>query len=316
MKTQTVYFLLLPDTLLIDLAGPADAFLFANRRLGKTHFVLHYISPTSSINSSIGLSLSNLSALPEHIESDALVMIPGTLCDQFDADTPSTLETIRWLKETINSQRIACVCAGALLAAHAGLLRNKSATTHHSHCLDLAKIDSSIRVEDNRIFVEDGQILTSAGVTAGIDLSLHLIAQLCSPQIAMEVARAMVIYLRRSGNDVQLSPWLQHRNHLHPTVHRIQDLISKNPAHPWNLEELAAHACTSTRHLTRLFKLHTNTSILDYLTGLRLSLADQFLLQTNWSIERIAEAAGFGSSRQFRRLWQATYNISPSHYQN
>ncbi len=316
MRTQIVYFLILPDTLLIDLAGPADAFEFANRQAGEVKFELRFISPNSSIQSSIGLSLSQLSPLPTHIETDAMLVIPGVRGDDFDHTTASARSAIKWLQQHITRDNIvACVCAGALVAARAGLLKNKRATTHHSHCVDLAKIDSSIIVEDNRIFVEDDNLFTSAGVTAGIDLTLHLIAQICSPQTAMRVARAMVIYFRRSGNDAQLSPWLLHRNHLHPTVHKIQDLISKNPAHPWNLDELADHACTSRRHLTRLFQTHAQTSVLDYLTGLRLSLADQLLSQTNWSIERIAQSAGFGSVRQFRRHWQAMYQQPPSTYQ-
>nr|WP_315468463.1 helix-turn-helix domain-containing protein [uncultured Undibacterium sp.] len=316
MDKQIVYFIVLPDILLIDLAGPADAFLFANRRLGEVQFDLRYISPSPSISSSIGLSLGNLSPLPETIEEQALIMIPGVRGDNFDQTSLAARQTIKWLRQHCNaSHRIACVCAGALVAAHAGLLKNKRATTHHSHCIDLAKIDASIQVEENRIFVEDGKVLTSAGVTAGIDLSLHLISQICSPKTAMAVARAMVVYFRRSGNDPQLSAWLQHRNHLHPTVHKIQDLISRDPTHPWNLDELAGHASTSSRHLTRLFKLHAQTSVYDYLTSLRLSLADQLLSQTDWSIERIADAAGFGSARQFRRCWQTAYKTSPSHYQ-
>lgn len=316
MTKQIVYFLVLPDTLLIDLAGPADAFLFANRHLGEIPFELRYISARSSVDTSIGLSIHHLSPLPTEIEEHALIVIPGVRGDSFDHCTPAALETINWLRQSVNSShRIACVCAGALIAAHAGLLKNRRATTHHSHCVELAEVDASIQVEDNRIFVEDGNILTSAGVTAGIDLSLHLISQICSPKTAMAVARAMVVYFRRSGNDPQLSAWLQHRNHLHPTVHKIQDLISQDPAHPWNLDELAAHACTSSRHLTRLFKLHAQTSVHDYLTSLRLSLADQLLNQSNLSIERIADAAGFGSARQFRRSWQSVYNTSPSAYQ-
>jgi transcriptional regulator GlxA family with amidase domain len=202
-----------------------------------------------------------------------------------------------------------------LIAAHAGLLSHKHATTHHSHLDEMREIDPSISVEGNRIFVEDGDIATSAGVTAGIDLSLHLISQHCSPPVAMEVARAMLIYFRRSGQDAQLSPWLMYRNHVHRTVHRAQDLLSQHPAHPWQLEELADKLGTSTRHLTRLFKEHAEVSVHEYLNNLRLCLADQFLTQTDWSIERIAEASGFGSTRQFRRVWQTKHNTPPSQFQ-
>ena len=101
---------------------------------------------------------------------------------------------------------------------------------------------------------------------------------------------------------------------MHRSVHKAQDLMSHDPAHPWQLEELANKIGTSTRHLTRLFKEHTQISVHDYLNSLRLNLADQLLTQNRWSIERVAEAAGFGSARQFRRVWQAKYQTPPSHF--
>lgn len=313
--TQIIYFLILPDVLMVDLSGPADAFLFANRRSEQHLFELRYISPVQNPTSSLGLALHAIDPLPETIEADAWVIIPGTLCQQFNANSASAKTAIHWLKKTLHQQRLICICAGALIAAHAGILSNKHATTHHSHLDELRTIDPSIKVEDNRIFVEDEHVATSAGVTAGIDLSLHLISQHGNPPLAMEVARAMLIYFRRSGQDAQLSPWLMHRNHLHRTVHKAQDLLSHHPAHPWQLEELADKLGTSTRHLTRLFKEHTDVSVHDYLNSLRLNLADQFLTQTDWSIERVAEAAGFGSARQFRRIWQAKHDSPPSQFQ-
>jgi transcriptional regulator GlxA family with amidase domain len=101
---------------------------------------------------------------------------------------------------------------------------------------------------------------------------------------------------------------------LHPIVHRVQEAIIKNPAHDWNLNQLAAKACTSTRHLTRLFKEHTAISVQDYVSSLHLSLAEQLLAQTDWSIERVADAAGFGSARQFRRVWQNNFDSAPSQH--
>jgi transcriptional regulator GlxA family with amidase domain len=313
--TQIIYFLILPELLMVDLAGPADAFLFANRRSDQHLFELRYISPVQNPTTSLGLTLHAIAPLPETVEDEAWIILPGTLCHRFDANTASAKAAIAWLKKTRHQQRIICICAGALIAAHAGLLSHKHATTHHSHLDEMREIDPSIAVEDNRIFVEDGNIATSAGVTAGIDLSLHLISQHCSPPLAMEVARSMLIYFRRSGQDAQLSPWLMHRNHVHRTVHKAQDLLSHHPAYPWQLDELADKLGTSTRHLTRLFKEHTEVSVHDYLNSLRLNLADQFLSQTNWSIERIAEAAGFGSARQFRRVWQAKHDSPPSQFQ-
>ncbi|AZP12987.1 GlxA family transcriptional regulator [Undibacterium parvum] len=313
MRKQSIYFLLLPETMLSDLAGPADAFLFANRHQTEVEFELEFISALPEIRCSIGLSLGPLSALPDTLAEDAIVVLPGLVGMQFDYAGAADQLSLSWLKNIIQPQhRLICICSGALTAAHAGLLRGRRATTHHSHCADLAAIDASILVEENRIFVEDGNICSSAGVTAGVDLVLHLISGITSPQTAIAVARAMVVYMRRSGNDTQLSPWLRHRNHVHPVVHKVQEVLIKDPAHAWDLTQLAELACTSTRHLSRLFSLYAEISVQEYLSSLRLSLADQLLSQTDWSVERVAEAAGFGSPRQFRRVWQSAYATPPS----
>ncbi|WMW79275.1 helix-turn-helix domain-containing protein [Undibacterium cyanobacteriorum] len=315
MKPQIIYFLLLPDLLLVDLAGPADAFLFANRISKKKLFELRYICAQPELESSLGLTLTSTLPLPSNIESDAWIVIPGTLCQTFDPTSSAARTSIQWLREQKHVNKLICICAGALIAAHAGHLQHKHATTHHSHLAELKAIDPSIQVDQHRIFVEDGALATSAGVTAGIDLCLHLISACHTPSLAVEVAQAMLIYFRRGSNDPQLSPWLMYRNHMHTAVHRAQDLLSRDPAYPWHLEELASKLGTSSRHLSRLFKEHTSISVIDYLNQLRVQLADQFLANTSWSIERVAEAAGFGSTRQFRRVWQAKHQTSPSRFQ-
>ncbi len=312
-RIQPVYFLLLQDTLLLDVAGPADALLFANRYQDEVRFEMRFISSQQSVNSSVGLQLGPLLPLPEQLTSEAILILPGLIGGNEVYALPDAQIAIRWLSKKVHANhRVVCICSGALMAAHAGLLSGCKATTHHNHCHELAEIDSSIKIEENRIFVEDGRISTSAGVTAGIDLALHLVSELTSPFAASAVARNLVVYMRRSGNDPQLSPWLKYRNHLHPVVHKVQDAMVKNPAYPWNLTELSNIACSSTRHITRLFKLHAEVSIQAYLTSLRLSLATKFLTSTDWSIERIAEASGFGSTRQFRRVWSAHFSAPPS----
>ncbi|WP_394779446.1 GlxA family transcriptional regulator [Undibacterium sp.] len=314
-KRYTVYFLLMPNTLLLDMAGPADALLFANRYQADIQFDLKFISPLPQVQSSVGLQLGGLQALPQQLEQDAIVVLPGLVGMTFPYDQPEDQLAIRWLRAQVGpGNRLVCICSGALLAAHAGLLSNRAATTHHDHCKDLAQIDSSIRVEENRIFVEHGMVSTSAGVTAGIDLALHLISQLAGAAIAAAVARNMLVYMRRAGSDPQLSPWVMHRNHIHPVVHRVQDAVAKDPAHAWSLPELADIACTSSRHLTRLFKTHAGISVQEYLTGLRLSLASRLLAQTGWSMDRVAQASGFGSARQFRRVWGNFHEEPPKAY--
>ena len=166
-------------------------------------------------------------------------------------------------------------------------------------------------MQHNRIFVADGHVLTSAGVTAGIDLALHLIAEYAGPAIAAQVARALVVYVRRAGADAQLSPWFAHRNHLHPVVHRAQDAIVADPGRNWNLETIATAGCTSVRHLSRLFRDELGVTVLAYLQHIRLAIARDRLDTPGWSVERVAEAAGFSSAHQLRRVWHRHQPGSP-----
>ena len=164
---------------------------------------------------------------------------------------------------------------------------------------------------ENRLYVEDGDRYSSAGVTAGTDLMLHIVGQLTSESCSAAIARYLVVYLRRSGSDTQLSPWLDGRNHIHPALHRAQDAISHDPARDWNLSVLARMAGASDRHLSRLFRQHAGMSITDYRNRLRATLAHELLSQTQIDVEQAAERAGFGSTRQLRRAWRRLYGSTP-----
>ena len=155
--------------------------------------------------------------------------------------------------------------------------------------------------------MQDGNIWTSAGITSGIDLTLHLMSRLCGPEKALAVAREMVVWFRRSGDDPQLSPWLRYRNHLHPAIHRAQDALTAEPQKGWQLADIAALAHVSPRHLTRLFQEHLGISVRDYLEQLRLAIAQQWLLQGR-GVEQASIAAGFSSPRQFHRAKQRAIN--------
>jgi len=140
---------------------------------------------------------------------------------------------------------------------------------------------------------------------------LHVVAQLIDHPTAVAIARYLVTYLRRSGSDPQLSPWLEGRNHIHPAVHRVQDAIAGDPARPWPARRLAHIAGTSPRHLSRLFHEHVGMHLADYRNRLRAALARELIGQTRLDMERVAERAGFASTRQFRRVWRQLYETSP-----
>ncbi|KQN53833.1 helix-turn-helix domain-containing protein [Erwinia sp. E602] len=301
--TIPVYFVTLPGVMTLDITGPAETLALAGDA-----FALRYIGPDETVLSSTQMFISRIEPLPETLPDGCLLVLPGVSDSTVWFDTPQALAARHWLmrmQPAIHAQRITlvCICSGSLLAAKAGLLHGVQCTTHHEVIDRLKVAEPAAMVRENRIFVEDRGIWTSAGITAGIDLALHLINRLCGPRVALEVAREMVVYFRRSGEDPQLSPFLRYRNHLHPAIHRAQDLLVLQPEQAWPLEEIAGRVHVSPRHLTRLFRDHLGISVRDYHEQLRLTLAQQRLQQGEGN-ERAALAAGFSSARQLRRALQ------------
>jgi len=306
-----VLFVLLPNVLMLDLAGPAEVLRLAAQVEDSTavEFDLQYVSPVETLQTSIGLPLTGLAPLPPTLAPGTLVVLVGstskvTKACQQAFDSASRVLT-QWLQAVFapSGEKLVCVCAGALSAARAGLLDGRQCTTHHALCASLQSMAPKARVLENRLYVTDGNISCSAGVTAGIDLMLHWVAELAGPRLACAVARDMVVYMRRSGADPQLSAWIAGRNHLHPAVHRVQDAVAAAPCEPWTVTRMASLACTSSRHLARLFHEHVGISPLDYLHTLRLTVARELLVESTLDMETVAERAGFGSARHLRRIW-------------
>lgn len=300
---QPVFFLTLPGVMVLDLTGPAETF-----QLAGGHFTLHYIGPEASVTGSTQMTISHITPLPERLPANSLLVVPGVHDSRTCYDTPAATLAREWLRQQqadIQALRVTlvCVCSGSLLAAQAGLLDGVLCTTHHDVLPRLQAAAPAARVKENRVFIEDGGIWTSAGITAGIDLALHLINRLCGARQALAVAREMVVWFRRSGDDPQLSPWLRYRNHLHPAIHRAQDVMIAHPEHDWSLSALAERAHVSERHLTRLFRQHLGISVREYHEQLRLVIARQ-RQQQGEAAEKAALAAGFSSARQLRRARQ------------
>jgi transcriptional regulator GlxA family with amidase domain len=140
---------------------------------------------------------------------------------------------------------------------------------------------------------------------------LYIVSQLTDQSCAVAIARYLVVYLRRSGADPQLSPWLEGRNHIHPAVHRVQDAIASDLTKSWTLSRLAKIAGAGNRHLSRLFNQNVGMSIKEYSNRLRVALAKELLSQTSLDMECVAEQVGFASSRQLRRAWRRIYTTAP-----
>lgn len=315
-----VYVVIPPRVLLLDVAGPLEVLRKANLEQNKVRFDVHYVGPAPTAISSIGLSVAGVEPLPQALPDGALVIVSGAAdvplgyaeTDR-SADAGLEKDIVVWLRRTIRpGVRLVTICSGALLAARAGLLDGYSCTTHHLTIGELERLAPAARVQENRLFVEDGERLTSAGITAGIDLMLHIVAGLADHATALAVARYLVVYLRRSGSDPQLSPWLEGRNHMNPVVHRAQDAIAHDPVADWSVERLAHIGGASPRNFSRLFNEYAGMTVTDYVNRLKISLAREMLLNSELDIENVATRAGFASARQFRRVWQRIYNEPPS----
>jgi transcriptional regulator GlxA family with amidase domain len=270
------------------------------------NMVLHTCSPQASISTSLGVGLQGLEPLPLTLPPHSLVLVVGNSNEVEDYATDAAHQVVRWLQSTPRPDtRLASICSGALLLAQAGCLANKRCTTHHSLIATLRAAEPRAIVEDDRIFVDDAQVLTSAGITTGIDLALYIVEQHAGPELAAAVARRLVMYQRRGPQDPQASPWLAYRNHMHPAVHRAQDAIARDPARLWTLADLAQAAHVSPRHLSRLFALHAGIGVVAYQQQLRIARAQSLLTaQATLSVERVAELCGFASARDFRRVWK------------
>lgn len=306
-----VLFLLLPGSLILDWAGPAEALRIANdlmRTQGReAPFALRFCAPQAASTTSVGVQLAGLEALPASLAGrPSWVVLVGQVGAHISVDSPATRALLDWLRPlqlAVGRLELVTICAGAVLAAHAGLLAGRRATTHHHHLDELQCVAPTCDVVRNRVFVEDSPVYSSAGVTTGIDLILHRIDALCGPALAAQVAQTMVVALRRGPHDPELSPFLSYRNHVHPALHRVQDAVSQSPRAHWSVPGMAAVAHTSPRHLTRLFLEYAQIAPLAYLRRIRLAVA-QTALASGDSVTEAAAAAGFSSDTQLRRAWR------------
>lgn len=309
-----------PGALLLDLAGPIEVLRKANLIQQAVRFQVRYVGASEHVISSIGLGLSGIAPLPDCLPPNAMVVLSGSTDEPLAVDGAEPLphdkkaetEIVAWLRNIITpGTRLVTICSGALLAARAGLLEGYECTTHHATITELKKLAPTARVLENRLFVEDRDRLTSAGITTSVDLMLSLVAKEAGHVAALSIARFLVVYLRRAGGDPQLSPWLEGRNHIHPAIHRVQDAVAADPTHAWTVDSMAALAVTSSRNLSRLFNEHTGMSVTDYVNRMRMALARELVINSRLDMETIAERCGFASARQFRRAWNRLYEQPP-----
>ncbi len=304
-RGRRVLVLLLPSVHLQDMAGPVQVLAEATHLGGD--YRLSFCGLERRVRSAQGLELANLEPLPRVHPGD-LVLVPG-----MSSATLDQLEHVptEWLLEAHRvGARVASVCSGAFALAQAGLLDGRQCTTHWKLVERLRREAPRAQVLENRLFVEDGGVVSSAGVAAGIDMALALVEWDHGPLVASRVAREMVVYLRRSGDQAQLSVYLDHRTHLHPGVHQVQDFIVQHPEKKPRLDELARMAAMSPRNLTRVFSRATGVTPKQFASKVKLQVARDLVGDPQRSVQAIASSCGFDDARQLRRLWKQTFGVS------
>ena len=305
-KILNAVFILPPRVHLLDITGPAHIFYEAADYGApvKLSFSTIFLQQTEAVSSS-ELSFHQLTPYNELILNKGdLVFIPGLESSLLLTD--SFLESCRdflvWLKEQHQrSVIISSVCTGAFLLAAAGLLDGRACTTHWKFTERFQLKFPKSRLQSNRLFVQEDNIYTSAGVSSGIDLALFLVEQLWGAHFAAQIAKEVVIYFRRSPDDPQLSVFMEYRNHLDHRVHSIQDHLVQSLDQKLKQEELAEKVNMSARNMTRLFKQTTGITVGDYLNKLRKEKATR-LISEGHTMQAAALHCGLKSTNQLRHL--------------
>src|SRR6266403_680807 len=232
------------------------------------------------------------------------------------AITPPTPKLLGFLREAIqDARRVASICLGSFVLAEAGILDGRRATTHWAWAQELQQRFPKVRVEMDRIFIADGPVWTSAGMTAGIDLALGLIERDMGQDIARATARTMVVYHRRAGGQSQHWAMLE----LDAKSDRVQTALAyarENLREPLTLGKLAEAACLSPRQFTRVFRAETGQSPAKAIENLRLEAARFMLEQGRLPVEEIARATGFGDRERMRRSFLRTFGQTPQNIRN
>jgi transcriptional regulator GlxA family with amidase domain len=314
MKKIIVGLIVFPGFQLLDIAGPKDA--FAQVKV-LSEGACEYEMLTIGTTRSPLLSSSGLTVIPDRTIFDPCphldtIIVPGGL-GIFDVYSDSTL--CDWLKlQSRSCRRLAAICNGVFAFGAAGLIERKSVTTHWMDAAHLSELFPTAKVDADHIYVKDGIIYTTAGVTAGIDLSLLMIEEDYGKRMAIDVAKYLVVYLRRAGGQSQFSPMLEMQGNVGTQVQAVQEYALENLHLDHTLISLAERAHMSSRNLTRLFTKETGLPPMAFLADARIDAARRHLEATEQSIKEIAHKCGFESADALRRVFLKRLAISPVEY--
>lgn len=309
LPTRPVVIFAYDQAQLLDIAGPAQAFAFANEESGAAHYRIKVgaLVPGLAVTSS-GLPLL-AQALPRSGPIDTLIVAGGPGVHRFRSD-PAALAALARLCR--RARRICAVCTGAFALAEIGLLSGKRAVTHWRACAQLAQEFPDIAVDPEPLFIREGSVWTTAGVTAGIDLALALIEEDIGTPIAAKVARRLVVYMRRPGGQRQYSDPLELQSAAADRYETLMQKVIGKPTAAWTVETMAAEAGQSVRSFHRNFLASAGTTPGEAVERVRCELARSLLQTTDLKLARIAGKTGFGSESALRRALKRQFGVPAS----
>jgi transcriptional regulator GlxA family with amidase domain len=313
MPARRIAVLAFPKVQAIDVFGPAEVFSAADRLAGGGEYAVELLATGAEpIETSSGIGIvptRSISATRGLL--DTLIVAGG---DGVNAALKDD-RLVRWVARVApRTRRVCSVCTGAFLLAEAGLLDGRRATTHWAACEELARRYPQVRVEPDPIFVRDGAIATSAGVTAGIDLALALVEEDLGSEIAREAARWLVLFLKRPGGQSQFSAPLDRPVPERRELRELQEWMHGHLDEDLSVPVLAERALMSPRNFARVFRAEVGMTPAAYVERLRVERARSLLEAGEEPVESVAEVCGFGTVETLRRAFQRAMGVSPSQY--
>ncbi len=310
---RRVVMLAFPDVQILDVTGPGEVFAIADRICSGTAYTVELVAPRAGeLQSSGALRLLADRGIADCSGPIDTLLLGGGLGI---IEAMGNGELIDWLRQAAGrSRRVASVCTGAFLLAEAGLLDGRRATTHWSACRRLAEAYPSIQVEMDSIFVRDGDLFTSAGITAGIDLALALVEEDLGSAVALKVARTLVLFMRRPGGQAQFSNTLVSQAAEMASLRDLQAWIADNLDEDLSVAALAERAFMSPRNFARVFAGQTGQTPGRYVESLRIERARALLQGGGRTIEGVAQTCGFGTVETLRRSFSRRLGVSPGEY--
>jgi transcriptional regulator GlxA family with amidase domain len=310
-RSRVVVIVVFDEVTLLDVAGAAEVFVEANR-FGADYQLKIASMDGYDVTSSIGTRLGVTDSLSS-IESADTVLVAGSDDLPRRPIDPALVDAIRSI--STRTRRMASICTGSFILAQAGLLRGRRATTHWHDARLFARAFRDVTVEPDSIFVRDGDVFTSAGVSSGIDLALALVEMDYGTELVRDVARWLVVYLKRAGGQSQFSVLVEADPPPQSPLRAATEAVAANPADNHSVKTLAARASLSTRQLTRLFQSELGMSPARYVELVRIDCA-RGALEAGRSVAETAGVAGFGSSETLRRVFVNHLGISPKAYRD